>query len=428
MITNEKQYKITKAQAQKFFEAYNNFDEKKVIAAGIHEKFAKSQREALQLQYNALNKQLEEYDKIKTGVVQTKTAHSLEDLPKILIMSRIAQDLTQAELAEKLNLKTQQIQRYESDFYSTASLKRLYEVSQALGVELKQNAEFILNAKTDDIWKKFPINEMHKRNWFDNFQGTLKQANDNAEELITDFLCAANRKKGFARALHKKNPKAGSTLNHYALLAWQARIVQKAFFSPLKNRFDIKNLTQQKVNEIVSLSSKEKGPLLAKQTLEKLGIHLIIEEHLEGTHLDGAAMKGADDEPIIGMTLRYNRIDNFWFVLLHELAHIIKHLYSENGTDDDFIDEDIDTEDEDDPKEIEANDFARNALIPTEEWESSPVRFFADKDTIIQQAKNWNISPAIIAGRILRETGEYKSSPDLVRMLEHGTVKEQFGL
>ena len=60
--------------------------------------------------------------------------------------------------------------------------------------------------------------------------------------------------------------------------------------------------------------------------LEKHGIVVIIEPHLKGTQLDGAALRDAGGEPIIGITLRHDRLDNFWYTLLHEVAHLWRHV------------------------------------------------------------------------------------------------------
>ncbi|MEN1395396.1 hypothetical protein AAIH23_34865, partial [Pseudomonas aeruginosa] len=66
--------------------------------------------------------------------------------------------------------------------------------------------------------------------------------------------------------------------------------------------------------------------MLAKKLLEEAGISVVIEPHLKGTMLDGAALLDTDGTPIIGLTLRNDRIDNFWFTLIHEVAHIWKHM------------------------------------------------------------------------------------------------------
>src|SRR6202030_2569041 len=118
-------------------------------------------------------------------------------------------------------------------------------------------------------------------------------------------------------------------------------------------------VTQDFLRQVAKLSWSGNGPLLAKEFLEKHGIHLIILEHLPKTHLDGAALQLADGTPVIGLTLRYDRIDNFWFCLLHELAHIGRHMHGKR--DEAFVD-DLSLRGVEgvrrDPKEEEADDWA----------------------------------------------------------------------
>jgi HTH-type transcriptional regulator/antitoxin HigA len=59
-----------------------------------------------------------------------------------------------------------------------------------------------------------------------------------------------------------------------------------------------------------------------RDTLAKLGVILITLEHLPGTFVDGAAICRGDGVPVIALTLRHDRVDNFWFTLLHEIAHV----------------------------------------------------------------------------------------------------------
>ena len=103
------------------------------------------------------------------------------------------------------------------------------------------------------------------------------------------------------------------------------------------------------MRELAKCSIQDDGPSAACDFLAKHGIPLIIEPHLPHTYLDGAAILVFSDRPIIGMTLRHDsRLDNFWFTLMHELAHVALHSGQENT---EFID-DLDIEaDEGDPKE-----------------------------------------------------------------------------
>lgn len=417
MITNEKQYKITKAQADKFYEALNKLNSESLPS--IPPVLAKAQSDALKSLYEDLKEQVTEYEMLKSGKVCFSEANNFDELPLILVKARIAQGLTQTELAEKLNLKTQQIQRYEADLYSSASFRRLSDIARVLKIKIKDSAEFTLRPSVE-LASCFPVKEMYERGWFTNFNGSLKQALQNAEDLLSEFFYAAQMTEQ-VRALHKRTVRANKITNDLALKAWQARIVQKAFFRPLDAIFDPKIITEQWLKGLVSLSREDNGPRLAKDYIEKVGIQVIVEEHLSGTLLDGAAIRGADDTPIIALTIRHDRIDNFWFVLLHELGHILKHLYSDKSAE--FFD-DLDSLSTD-AKEDEADKFALETLIPKHAWESSPVRFFAHASTIKKQAENWGISEAIIAGRIRQENKDW-TSPELAKLVGHGKVRHLF--
>ena len=124
------------------------------------------------------------------------------------------------------------------------------------------------------------------------------------------------------------------------------------------------------MREIAQLSVYEDGPRRAQERLAAAGIALVVERHLPRTHLDGAALCLQGGRPVIGLTLRYDRIDNFWFSLMHELAHVGLHLDCDEN--DLFIDDLSLTGG--DPLEDEADTLAQDALIPPQLWESNPVR------------------------------------------------------
>lgn len=163
------------------------------------------------------------------------------------------------------------------------------------------------------------------------------------------------------------------------------------------------------------------GPVRAKAFLEEVGIALVIEPHLPSTHLDGAALLG-DDGPVIGLTLRRDRLDNFWFVLVHELIHVKRHL--KRGSVEDIFDELPDhRETAPDAIEEEADDLAGEALIPTTAWESALARFLQTERAVKTLAEQLTISPAIVAGRIRREADNWAI---LGHLVGQGEVRKQF--
>jgi ribosome-binding protein aMBF1 (putative translation factor) len=138
MIKNEREYRITIAQANKFEQALSQSDAAEVIA-GLHPLIRKAQRDALQSQLDELREQINEYESLKSGQQAVISLNSLEELPRALIQARIAAGLTQRELAERMRLKEQQIQRYEATEYASADLARVNEVARALGLRVRED-------------------------------------------------------------------------------------------------------------------------------------------------------------------------------------------------------------------------------------------------------------------------------------------------
>ena len=163
---------------------------------------------------------------------------------------------------------------------------------------------------------------------------------------------------------------------------------------------------------VARLSWSETGPRLAQQFLAEKGIALVILPHYPQTKLDGAAMQDQEGAPVIGLTIRHDRLDNFWFTLLHELVHAWKHL-PELGMA--ITDEEVDKEhDGDDAKEAEANRLARDAFIPRAQWTRSEAYLRPSHETIQDFANRLHISPAIVAGRLRHEKSHYAAFGRLV--------------
>lgn len=137
MIRNQRQYKITKAQAAKFEQALKQFDERPAKVAGVHPRLVQAQREAIGSQLESLRAELKEYERLQRNKLPALKLEAVAELPKTLIRARISAGLSQRELAEQLGLKEQQIQRYEATNYNTASLRRVIEIAQAITANTK---------------------------------------------------------------------------------------------------------------------------------------------------------------------------------------------------------------------------------------------------------------------------------------------------
>ncbi len=284
-----------------------------------------------------------------------------------------------------------------------------------LSIGLKIPAEILLAGnesepkETFDLnWKSFPILDMIKLGWIN---ATLKEAREKPEDIIQNFFSPLKNKGHFPlfckRTLHSR---AKRGFNESALMAWAARVLMRAEEEPLKEKYKPETITKIFITELAQLSSKKNGPIAAKELLNKNGISLIIERHLPGTQLDGASMMAFDKHPVIGLTLRHDRLDNFWFTLLHELGHVSLHLIKEDEI---FID-DIDFAYHEDPKEKEADRFAREAFIPRTIWRRSDAYRKRSTAAIKNFAKENKIHSAIIAGRIRYETRDFSILNDLI--------------
>jgi transcriptional regulator with XRE-family HTH domain len=137
MIRNERQYRITKAQVEEFERTTRSLAERK--PSGVHPRIIQAQRDAIQSQVEELREELTAYEALQKGGARILELTSLEQLPGALIQGRIAAGLTQRELAERLGMKEQQLQRYEATNYAGASLERIRSIMSALGVKTRED-------------------------------------------------------------------------------------------------------------------------------------------------------------------------------------------------------------------------------------------------------------------------------------------------
>jgi len=132
MIKNERQYRITKAQAAKFEAALKTFGSKSRNDQATHPLLAKAQKVAIKSQLDSLNDELREYEELQSGKVPAPDLGYIAVVPRDLIRARIASGLTQKDLAKRLGMAEQQIQLYEAKDYESVSLARIAEIARTL--------------------------------------------------------------------------------------------------------------------------------------------------------------------------------------------------------------------------------------------------------------------------------------------------------
>ena len=256
-------------------------------------------------------------------------------------------------------------------------------------------------------FNRFPLNEMAKRGWIEK----TNDMKDRAEEILQDLVNCAGGWALLPKTLFRQGGgmRVNAKTDKYALLAWCIHILSKARQAKLEGIYKKGTIDPEFLRELAKLSRFDNGPKLAKEKLAKHGISLVIAKNLPKTYLDGAALWAVDKVPVVGMTIRYKRIDNFWFCLLHELAHLGRHLPDENG--EVFIDDhqlrDLNHV-HDGNLEREADEWATEALIPSRIWKNHPVQSSLRHKDVYSLAEEADVHPAIVAGRIRHEKHNYQ--------------------
>lgn len=270
-------------------------------------------------------------------------------------------------------------------------------------------------------WDRFPLKEMAQKGWVPD----LPDIKSKAEEYIRGMIDQAPGFQSVSAILFRKEKSArqNEKMDRYALAAWCLKVLILARNSELKNKHKRGSLSEEALRDIAKLSYFENGPILAKEYLSKLGILMLIVPHLSRTYLDGAALSLDDGTPAIALTLRYDRVDYFWFCLLHELGHVARHLSGNN----EIIIDDLDLRGHEaeigDRKEQEADRLAEEALIPRTMIEKSFFTEHASASEVEALAEKIKIHPAIVAGRIRFKNKNYRL---LSKYVGNGQVRKHF--
>lgn len=305
---------------------------------------------------------------------------------------------------------------------------------RALHTGLAIPLESLVSEELDDEpserieWDRFPVREMIRRGWIHVDERAAKKTIgfSDAKGVMEEFFRPIGGPSMAVGVLHKTDyVRASRSSDRFALAAWAGYVRRCSEQTRPLGTFSPGEWGADRLRELRSLSRYEEGPRLAVQFLVEHGVVVIIAPHLKRTRLDGAAMLREDGTPVIGLTLRHDRLDNFWFTLFHELMHVLLHLrasrppVSEKSL---FID-DLDVAPDASPAETEADAAAREALLPRVHWESSAVRYAVAPATVTQLARAVGVGDAIVAGRVRYERRNYRL---LSSMIGPGRVRSLF--
>lgn len=371
-------------------------------------------RRAFEVEAKEKQSAIESYQAAKNGDCARLMEQAGADLGRRLIAARVCKGLSQKELARKLGLKEQAIQRWEADQYRSITIANFQSVSRALDLRL--------------FFEALP-NEPH--NWAPTFETPRADASkvlrhakgrgwiegDDSDRLLAKRISEHVQKHG-TPSLLRTGLNAQAENSDWSLIAWKAQVtwIAEQHIKSLKKTFQ--PLDYSWLSDLVRLSLKADGAARAKEALAEKGIILVIEPQIPGMKVDGAAFL-VDGVPVIGLTLLRDSVDNFWFTLLHELGHVFLHYRT--GLNSGFFD-DSEARNVDELEE-QADRFARNFIVSDEAWRKSPARIAKSPSIVESVARKLSISPAILFGRIRMERGRY----DLFsNRIGRGTIRRQF--
>ena len=280
---------------------------------------------------------------------------------------------------------------------------------------MEQPAPYRTSGGIDDP-DRYPLKEMVRRKWI-----TLpkRASREMKVEILGSFLLGVQHQGPGFHPRKTKHIRSGKASNPYALEAWTAAVIRKAQNVDVDREYPWKSLGTPFLREVARLSGLQDGISRVAGVLGQHGIRFTVLQHLPQTYLDGAAIFPENDNPVVCLTLRYDRIDNFWFTLLHELAHVVLHHEDSSAIFYDNLDVDLNI----DSREREADEAAGEALVPTEAWNRSPAKLFHSEDAVKELAHELGVAPEVVAGKIRRMTGK---SSLLTGMVGKGEVRRGF--
>lgn len=250
------------------------------------------------------------------------------------------------------------------------------------------------------LFSGLPIGEMIKRGWLDSTD--IKNMPAMEESIARFFGAPTINEIEFLNHAAKKTDVTNLTTP--SQLAWLYRVkkIAKEILAPAYSE----ERTRSALHKLkLCLSAPEEARHVPRILLE-CGIRLIFVESLKGSKIDGACLWLDERSPVIGMTLRFDRMDNFWFVLRHELEHVLQG----HGQSKPMLDVDINIDRSVEQEERIANEAASEFCAPKTKIDSFIARkapLFPERD-FLGLAKVLGIHPSLVAGQIQFKTGRYE--------------------
>ena len=256
------------------------------------------------------------------------------------------------------------------------------------------------------LYEIAPVKEMVRRGWIPE-SDTVNDLKDSVLRFLE--MPSIDDKPSLAFAAKKSSSYANTSPSQ---CAWCYRA--KHLAEPLAvEAFTTKKLIEH-LPEIRRLAKEVENVRQVPSLLASLGIRFVIVEHLKSTRIDGAALWLDDVSPVVVISLRYDRIDNFWFVLAHELAHIKS---GDRSVDTDLVGVSAQPTEEKPEFERKADRMASSLLIPTKALQAFIERHRPrfSKQAIRGFAEKVGIHPGVVVGQLqYRKALSYSHSREML--------------
>lgn len=265
-------------------------------------------------------------------------------------------------------------------------------------------------------WVAFPLVEMARRGLFGEkyLRASFKTLAGEARELVSGLI--GNARLDFAAARLRQGIRPGPASDPYAIKAWLVEVAKRAQDNLPAQPY--KGMSRSELSDLAHLSKKRSGMQLAIRHLEDLGIPVVHVPHYKKSKVDGGVVVIDGGRPAIGLSLRYDRKDYFWFTLLHEAAHIVC------GHVKDYLADDLLDPDDLEKVEREANELVEDVTIPAETFHSIiPDPAAATLESVIRLAQECDVDVSIVAGRVQYKANEYRK---FSRLVGRGRVRTFF--
>lgn len=273
-----------------------------------------------------------------------------------------------------------------------------YEIDKA---RVKQkNIKKVRNIELWSIIKEYvPVRYFKKHKYLnDDIESDIKIIKNIYEVETIDGLVSSFSKDKYA--YYRKSDKL--KIDEKNMFAWSS-LAQYEAKNQKTNTFNFDNLNQLCINLNIIFYENSGTPERVKAVLNQFGIKMLLIDKLEKTPIDGFSF-WSDNNPAIALTLRYNRIDNFAFTIMHEMGHIDLHLRNDKGRK--FMD--LTRKQDLDKCETAADDYAQQKLIPIHIWKDILDNHLPLNDEKIKTlGDKHRINPAILLGRVCYEMDYY---------------------